>query len=218
MITASTLLTVAIQCFCFTTRDKTFNGISNVISRTSPLQGSQHWAFYFRSLVRFPPLYNLFCVHRWRMNIIAMGKTAQCGRAIAPTYVIQRVYTLRRHVRIKHINTARALTTWVFSTDHKHIRNVQMAVFWVVPPCSLAEVYRRFRGPCCFHHRGDRQTRLHGATTQKTAIFILATVRTSDPTIGNIFHLWCMVRYSRNFFCAGLWNTQKTDISEPFIL
>jgi hypothetical protein len=32
--------------------------------------------------------------------------------------------------------------------------NTKMAVFWVVAPCSLVEVYQRFRGPCCFrHHR-----------------------------------------------------------------
>jgi hypothetical protein len=26
-----------------------------------------------------------------------------------------------------------------------------MTVFWDVAPCSLAEVYRRFRGACCLH-------------------------------------------------------------------
>jgi hypothetical protein len=31
----------------------------------------------------------------------------------------------------------------------------KMAVFWVVTPCSLVEVYQRFRGPCCLHHQGD---------------------------------------------------------------
>jgi hypothetical protein len=36
-----------------------------------------------------------------------------------------------------------------------------MAVFWVVAPRSLVE---------------------HGATTQKTAIFLLTAVRTSNPT------------------------------------
>jgi hypothetical protein len=30
-----------------------------------------------------------------------------------------------------------------------------MAVFWVVAPCSLVEVYQRFRGPRCLHHQGD---------------------------------------------------------------
>jgi hypothetical protein len=38
-----------------------------------------------------------------------------------------------------------------------------MAVFWVVAPCSLVA------------------TRLHGATTQKTAIFVVTAVRTSNP-------------------------------------
>jgi hypothetical protein len=57
-----------------------------------------------------------------------------------------------------------------------------MAVFCVVLPFSLVQVYRHFRGACCLHHQGDESTRLHGATTQKTAIFILATVRTSNLT------------------------------------
>jgi hypothetical protein len=43
--------------------------------------------------------------------------------------------------------------------------------FWVKAPCSLVEVYQRFRGPCCLHHQGDRP-----------AIFVLIAVRTSNPT------------------------------------
>jgi hypothetical protein len=31
---------------------------------------------------------------------------------------------------------------------------LKMAVFWVVAQC-MVEVYRRFRGACCFHHQGD---------------------------------------------------------------
>jgi hypothetical protein len=27
--------------------------------------------------------------------------------------------------------------------------SMKIAVFWVVAPCSLVEVYQRFRGPCC---------------------------------------------------------------------
>jgi hypothetical protein len=45
---------------------------------------------------------------------------------------------------------------------------MKMAVFWVVRPCSLLEVYQT--------------TRLHGVATQKTTIFILSAVRTSNPT------------------------------------
>jgi hypothetical protein len=54
--------------------------------------------------------------------------------------------------------------------------STKMAVFWVVAPCSLVEVYQRFRGPCCLHHQGDGPDdggRVHGATTQKTAISVL---------------------------------------------
>jgi hypothetical protein len=29
---------------------------------------------------------------------------------------------------------------------------LKMAVFWVVVPCRLVEVYRRLRDACCLHH------------------------------------------------------------------
>jgi hypothetical protein len=35
-----------------------------------------------------------------------------------------------------------------------HGGSMKMAVFWVVAPCCLVEVYRRFRGACCLHHQG----------------------------------------------------------------
>jgi hypothetical protein len=47
--------------------------------------------------------------------------------------------------------------------------STKMAVFWVVAPCSLVEVYQRFRGSCCLHHKG--------ATAQKTAIFLCTLVK-----------------------------------------
>jgi hypothetical protein len=36
--------------------------------------------------------------------------------------------------------------------------STKMAVFWVVAPCNLVEVYQRFRGPCCLHHQGDESS------------------------------------------------------------
>jgi hypothetical protein len=33
--------------------------------------------------------------------------------------------------------------------------STNISVFWVVAPCSLAEVYQRYRGPCCLHHPAD---------------------------------------------------------------
>jgi hypothetical protein len=38
------------------------------------------------------------------------------------------------------------------------VASMKMAVFWVVAPYSLVEVYRRFGGICCLHHRGDEGT------------------------------------------------------------
>jgi hypothetical protein len=32
-------------------------------------------------------------------------------------------------------------------------------VFWVVAPCSLVEVYHRFRGPCCLYIRAMSKPR-----------------------------------------------------------
>jgi hypothetical protein len=33
-----------------------------------------------------------------------------------------------------------------------------MAAFWVVVPCCLVDVYRRFSGSCCLRHQGDDST------------------------------------------------------------
>jgi len=30
---------------------------------------------------------------------------------------------------------------------------IQVAVFWIVPPCSVAVGYHRFGEPCCLHLR-----------------------------------------------------------------
>jgi hypothetical protein len=50
-----------------------------------------------------------------------------------------------------------------------------VAVFWVVVPCRLVQVYH---------------TSLHGATTQKTAIFILTAVKTASHTC-----YWLVIDY-----------------------
>jgi hypothetical protein len=85
----------------------------------------------------------------------------------------------------------------VSSSDYIVSNDVmKMAVFWVVAPCSLVEVYWHFRGACCLYHCSllwwwrqqaplkwqQTSTRLHSATAQKEAIFILTAVRTWNPT------------------------------------
>jgi hypothetical protein len=75
---------------------------------------------------------------------------------------------------------------------------MKMAVFWVVAPCSLVEVYQRFRSLCCHHHhrpddgggRKDRyiSTRLYGAATQKTAIFIIVTQLVNKCSVSKVHY------------------------------
>jgi hypothetical protein len=69
--------------------------------------------------------------------------------------------------------------------------HLEMAVFWVVAPCSMVEVYQRFRGPCDDRPDDGGSKDLwnvgillpyYTALTQKTAIFVLTAVRTSNPT------------------------------------
>jgi hypothetical protein len=67
---------------------------------------------------------------------------------------------------------------------------LRTAVFRDVAPCSLVDTDRRFRRAnwrrverqqASLKHR-SKSTRLHSATSQKTAIFILVAVRTSNLT------------------------------------
>jgi hypothetical protein len=43
---------------------------------------------------------------------------------------------------------------------------MKMTVFWDVSPCSLVEVYRRFRGAYCLHHQGAHHHRLDDGVSQ----------------------------------------------------
>jgi hypothetical protein len=55
---------------------------------------------------------------------------------------------------------------------------MKMAVFWVVAPYSLVEVYQRFRGPCCLHHQGDT---MEAATTPETLVNFYQNTRRYNP-------------------------------------
>jgi hypothetical protein len=77
-------------------------------------------------------------------------------------------------------------------------KQMKMAAFCVVAPCSLVEVYRRFRGTCCLHHQVIALMMEAASTSEmsvnfyRTAqrynpevIFTLAAMRTSNPTQQN---------------------------------
>jgi hypothetical protein len=62
-------------------------------------------------------------------------------------------------------------------------KNTKIAVFWVVPSCSLVEVYQRFRGPCClYHHR----LVMEAARTSETVINLHQTTRRYNPEDGRL--------------------------------
>jgi hypothetical protein len=63
-----------------------------------------------------------------------------------------------------------------------------MAVFWVVAPYCLVEVYRRFRGACFLHYQGDEYAArgllidlmMEAASTPETLVnFYKTTLRTT---------------------------------------
>jgi hypothetical protein len=56
-----------------------------------------------------------------------------------------------------------------------------MAVFSVVVPCSLVEIYQRFRGPCCLHHHGDEALMMGAAMTSETLVNFYQTTRRYNP-------------------------------------
>jgi hypothetical protein len=61
---------------------------------------------------------------------------------------------------------------------------MKMAVFWVVAACFGGVVFESFSGAWWLHHQGD-ETRLHGATTQKTAIFGLFIIQSYRKQVPN---------------------------------
>jgi hypothetical protein len=60
----------------------------------------------------------------------------------------------------------------------------KMAVFWVVAPCCLVDVYQRLRGHYCLHHPGDElliALMMKAAKTSETLVNIYQTTRRYNP-------------------------------------
>jgi hypothetical protein len=104
----------------------------------------------------------------------------------------------KKNIRVRQ--SQHGLTKIYFINSVIYVWNTKMAVFYVVGPCSLVDVYQRFGGACCLHHHrpDDRGTwylwnvsKLYQSTrrytTQKTAIFVLTSARTSNPTVWTCF-------------------------------
>jgi hypothetical protein len=86
-----------------------------------------------------------------------------------------------------------------------------------VAPCSLVEIDRRFRGVYCLHHQGAISTRLHGATSQKTVIFIPVSVRTLNfigiISLDTINHSVFVMEIEGFYLCFSLLNVVSLTTS-----
>jgi hypothetical protein len=71
----------------------------------------------------------------------------------------------------------RAIATLLVGFEVLTAVSTKMAVFWVVPPYSLVEVYQRFRGLLCLHHQGDGRA----ARTSETLVNFYQTTRRFNP-------------------------------------
>jgi hypothetical protein len=57
-----------------------------------------------------------------------------------------------------------------------------MAVFWVLAPCSLVEVYQSFRGPCCIHHQGHEYL-IHDQGDELPIALMMEAAKISEPML-----------------------------------
>jgi hypothetical protein len=70
-----------------------------------------------------------------------------------------------------------------FAQSHSRTSvNVKMAVFWVVAPCSLVEVCRRFRGACCLLHQGALM--MYETKVARRPSFLRRIFTAADSTYG----------------------------------
>jgi hypothetical protein len=78
------------------------------------------------------------------------------------------IYTLKKSLKLFHKYSTRPFLRDHMSRFGNHwltqiwvgfqvltAASMKMAVFWIVAPWDLVEVYRRFRGACYLHHQGS---------------------------------------------------------------
>jgi hypothetical protein len=76
--------------------------------------------------------------------------------------------------------------------------SMKVTVFWDVTPCSLVEVYRRFRGACCLHHQG-------GCPEASVNFYQTIWRNTLEGShLHGMFVLMSYLQPSRNSFCRVL--------------
>jgi hypothetical protein len=72
---------------------------------------------------------------------IRIGTIIQSGKITNPK--------VRKHLNDNSVFYWKSQNCFNTGVNVTTFRRQKIAVFWIVAPCSLVEVYRRFRGPCC---------------------------------------------------------------------
>jgi hypothetical protein len=77
-------------------------------------------------------------------------------------------------------------------------------IFWDTEPCSLVEVYRRFRGAYCLIIRATSHYRpgAEAVSTSETSIKLYETTRTTRLNISEDSHLQLAINMSMKVFIS----------------
>jgi hypothetical protein len=75
---------------------------------------------------------------------------------------------------------------------------MKMAVFWVVAPFTLVEVYQRLRGPCCLHHQGDEYS-----SPFETLVNFYQTARRYNPEDSHLLTKYEHQTSANNKYCIA---------------
>jgi hypothetical protein len=99
-----------------------------------------------------------------------------------------------KHNSFKHLKKSGDKRLQIVGFEVLTAASMKMAVFWVVAPCSLVEVYERFGGTCCLHHQGDALM-MEAARTSETLVNFYQTTRCYNPEDSNLEFIVFMERY-----------------------
>jgi hypothetical protein len=91
--------------------------------------------------------------------------------------------------------------------------SMKMAVFWVVTPCSLVEIYQFFRNTCCLHHQGALM--MEAASNSGTLVNFYQTTWCYNPVDS---HLHCVLLCSKKKLLSMTESALLRSSREPVVL
>jgi hypothetical protein len=99
--------------------------------------------------------------------------------------------------------------------------SMKMVIFWVIAPCSLEEVHRRFRGVCHLHHQGSSSIiapMIEAARTSETSVNFYHTIRRNNSDRNAVFRDLSMHCERVGLFYFKIKQEHKTFVLEKCFL